>query len=77
MCSCIMRAAVQPISITVATDDSEDMITDLSSIFARMNINISEAKCLGGGQAINTFKCGVVDVEQLKGVHRVERTNND
>lgn len=78
---------VRPISITVITDDREGMLTDLSSVFARMNINISEAKCrgLGDGQAINTFKCGVVDVEQLKvvmrklgslkGVHRVERTN--
>lgn len=80
---------VRPISITVTTDDREGMLTDLSSVFARMNINISEAKCrgLGDGQAINTFKCGVVDVEQLKlvmrklgslkGVHRVERTQNN
>src|SRR5579871_3795486 len=58
---------VRPISITVITDDREGMLTDLSSVFARMNINISEAKCrgLGDGQAINTFKCGVVDLEQL------------
>jgi len=79
---------VRPISITVITDDREGMLTDLSSVFARMNINISEAKCrgLGDGQAINTFKCGVVDLEQLKlvmrklgslkGVHRVERTQS-
>jgi guanosine-3',5'-bis(diphosphate) 3'-pyrophosphohydrolase len=80
---------VRPISITVTTDDREGMLTDLSSVFARMNINISEAKCrgLGDGQAINTFKCGVVDLDQLnlvirklgslKGVHRVERTHNN
>lgn len=80
---------VRPISITVITDDREGMLTDLSSVFARMSINISEANCrgLGDGQAINTFKCGVVDLEQLKvvlrklgslkGVHRVERTNNN
>lgn len=79
---------VRPISITVITDDREGMLTDLSSVFARMNINISEAKCrgLGDGQAINTFKCVVVDLEQLKtvmrklgslkGVHRVERTGS-
>jgi guanosine-3',5'-bis(diphosphate) 3'-pyrophosphohydrolase len=79
---------VRPISITVTTDDREGMLTELSSVFARMNINISEAKCrgLGDGQAVNTFKCGVVDVEQLKvvmrklgslkGVHRVERTHS-
>lgn len=81
---------VRPISITVITEDREGMLTDLSSVFARMNINISEAKCrgMGDGQAINTFKCVVVDLEQLKvvmrklsslkGVHRVERSaNND
>ncbi len=79
---------VRPISITVTTDDREGMLTDLSSVFARMSINIAEAKCrgLGDGQAINTFKCGVADLEQLKlvmrklgslkGVHRVERTQN-
>lgn len=80
---------VRPISITVLTDDREGMLTDLSAVFARMNINISEAKCraLGDGQAINTFKCGVVDLDQLnlvmrklgslKGVHRVERSSNN
>lgn len=78
---------VRPISITVITDDREGMLTELSSVFARMNINISEAKCrgLGDGQAVNTFKCGVYDLEQLKqvmrklgslkGVHRVERSS--
>lgn len=79
---------VRPIAITVLTEDREGMLTDLSSVFARMNINIAEAKCraLGDGQAINTFKCGVVDLGQLnlvmrklgsvKGVHSVERTSN-
>jgi GTP pyrophosphokinase len=80
---------VRPIAITVITEDREGMLTDLSSVFARMNINIAEAKCrgLGDGQAINTFKCGVADISQLnlvmrklgavKGVHSVERTNSD
>lgn len=77
---------IRPISITVVTDDREGMLTELSSVFARMNINISEAKCkgMGDGLAINTFKCGIVDLDQLKqvmrkisalkGVHRVERS---
>ncbi|MCA9506829.1 MAG: bifunctional (p)ppGpp synthetase/guanosine-3',5'-bis(diphosphate) 3'-pyrophosphohydrolase, partial [Myxococcales bacterium] len=80
---------VRPISITVLSDDREGMLTDLSAVFARMNINISEAKCrgLGDGQAINTFKCGVHDLAQLnlvmrklgslKGVHRVERSSSN
>lgn len=79
---------VRAISITVTTDDREGMLTDLSAVFARMNINISEANCraLNDGQAINTFRCGITDLDQLKlvmrklsslkGVHRVERTNN-
>lgn len=80
---------VRPIAITVTTDDREGMLTDLSAVFTRMNINISEANCraLGDGQAINTFKCSVVDLEQLnqvirklgylKGVYRVERSQSD
>ncbi|HXW60396.1 MAG TPA: ACT domain-containing protein, partial [Myxococcota bacterium] len=80
---------VRPIAITVITDDREGMLTDLSAVFARMNINIAEAKCrgLGDGLAINTFKCGVADLYQLnlvmrklgslKGVHSVERTNSN
>lgn len=77
---------VRPICIRVITEDKEGILTQLSSVFARMNINISEAKCRGSGdgQAINTFKCSVVDLEQLKnllrqlssikGVHEVNRT---
>lgn len=76
---------VRAISITVITDDREGMLTELSAVFARMNINISEANCrvLSDGQAINTFRCGITDINQLKlvmrklgslkGVHRVER----
>jgi GTP pyrophosphokinase len=81
---------LRPIAITVTTNDREGMLTDLSAVFARLNINISEAKCrvLSDGQTINTFKCAVVDLDQLnlvirklaslKGVHSVMRSyNND
>lgn len=80
---------IRPIAITVISDDREGMLTDISAVFARMNINIAEAKCrgLGDGLAINTFKCGVADLYQLnlvmrklsslKGVHSVERSHND
>lgn len=75
----------RPVNIRVITDDREGMLTELSSVFARMSINISEAKCrgLGDGQAVNTFKCNIIDIDQLnrvlrqlstiKGVHQVER----
>lgn len=79
---------VRPIAIRVVTDDREGMLTDLSSVFARMNMNISEAKCSAqpNGLAINIFKCGVADLAQLRrvakaleavrGVHSVERARS-
>jgi (p)ppGpp synthase/HD superfamily hydrolase len=68
----------------VLTDDREGMLADLSGVFSKNNINISEANCkVQGGQAVNTFKCGINDIDQLrkvvkalegvKGVHAVER----
>ncbi len=79
---------MRTIFIRVFTDDREGMLTDLSSVFAGLNMNISEAKCrvLGDGHAINTFKCGVNDLDQLrkvvkalesvKGVHSVDRVRS-
>jgi GTP pyrophosphokinase len=79
---------VRPISIRVVTDDREGMLTELANAFTKLGINISEATCrtTGDGQAINTFKCGVLDLEQLKkvvralesvkGVHSVERARS-
>ena len=75
----------RPISIRVVTDDREGMLADLSNSFTRSGINITEANCraIGDGQAVNTFQCGIVDLEQLRkvvkslekisGVHSVER----
>lgn len=72
------------IHLRVLTDDREGMLADLSGVFSKNNINISEANCkVQGGQAVNTFKCGIADIDQLrklvkalegvKGVHAVER----
>lgn len=78
----------RPIYIRVITDDREGMLASISSTFSKMNINIAEANCrsLGNGQAINTFKCGISDLEQfkrilkqleaIKGVHSVERARS-
>jgi GTP pyrophosphokinase len=75
----------RPIAIRVVSDDREGMLADLSAAFTKQNVSISEANCraLGDGHAVNTFKCGVMDLEQLKrvvrslenvkGVHSVER----
>ncbi|MBI1948381.1 MAG: bifunctional (p)ppGpp synthetase/guanosine-3',5'-bis(diphosphate) 3'-pyrophosphohydrolase [Deltaproteobacteria bacterium] len=76
------------ISLRVVTDDREGMLADLSGVFSKNSINISEANCkvLADGQAVNTFKCGISDIEQLrrivkaleavKGVHGVERARS-
>ncbi len=72
------------IHLRVLTDDREGMLADLSGVFSKNNINISEANCkVQDGQAVNTFKCGISDIDQLrrvvkalegvKGVHAVER----
>jgi guanosine-3',5'-bis(diphosphate) 3'-pyrophosphohydrolase len=72
------------IHLRVMTEDREGMLADLSGVFSKNNINISEANCkVQGGQAVNTFKCGITDIDQLrkvvkalegvKGVHAVER----
>jgi GTP pyrophosphokinase len=75
----------RPISLRVLTDDREGMLADLSAAFSKNNVSISEANCkvVREGQAVNTFKCGVADLDQLrkivkalegvKGVHAVER----
>ncbi|MES2504401.1 MAG: bifunctional (p)ppGpp synthetase/guanosine-3',5'-bis(diphosphate) 3'-pyrophosphohydrolase [Myxococcota bacterium] len=78
----------RPIFIKVTTEDREGMLADLSTVFSKMSVNISEANCrtYGNGQAVNTFKCGISDLSQLKnifktleaikGVYSVERSRS-
>ena len=61
------------------------MLADLGSAFTKNGVSINEANCraTGDGHAVNTFKCGILDLDQLrkvvkalegvKGVHSVER----
>jgi GTP diphosphokinase / guanosine-3',5'-bis(diphosphate) 3'-diphosphatase len=77
---------VRPISLRIVTDDREGMLADLSGVFSKSSVNIMEANCkaLPDGQAVNTFKCGIKDLDELrkvvkalegvKGVHAVERS---
>lgn len=79
---------MRPVFLKLTTDDREGMLADISAVFSKMNINISEANCktFGNGLAVNTFKCGITDLEQLKritkmlesikGVHAVERASS-
>ncbi|MCP4500960.1 MAG: bifunctional (p)ppGpp synthetase/guanosine-3',5'-bis(diphosphate) 3'-pyrophosphohydrolase [Deltaproteobacteria bacterium] len=75
----------RPIMVRVTTDDRAGMLADLSAAFQRNSVSISEANCRAGanGQAVNIFKCGILDLNQLRkvvkalegvpGVHSVER----
>ncbi len=77
------------ILVSVHTDDREGMLSDLSAVFSKNNVSITQANCrvLGPGQAVNNFHCLVADVGQLKdimralsrikGVHAVERLRED
>ncbi len=74
------------IGIKVITEDREGMLADLSTVFTKAQVNISKANCYTvlGGNAINIFKCLILDLKQLKkivnmlesisGVHIVKRT---
>ncbi len=78
----------RPISIRVVSDDREGMLSELSNAFTQNKMNISQAICnsRSDGTAVNTFKCGVIGLEQLqkvvkalegiKGVQSVERAKN-
>ncbi|MBL4818410.1 MAG: bifunctional (p)ppGpp synthetase/guanosine-3',5'-bis(diphosphate) 3'-pyrophosphohydrolase [Deltaproteobacteria bacterium] len=62
----------RPVFIKITTDDREGMLAEISSVFSKMNVNISEANCrtYGDGHAVNTFKCGIADLSQLKHIFR-------
>ncbi|MBH1988848.1 MAG: bifunctional (p)ppGpp synthetase/guanosine-3',5'-bis(diphosphate) 3'-pyrophosphohydrolase [Myxococcaceae bacterium] len=78
----------RPIYIRIITDHRGGMLASISMAFSKMNINILEANCraMDNGQAINTFKCCVQDLEELKcvlkrlqsirGVHSVTRSRS-
>jgi GTP pyrophosphokinase len=79
----------RPVTIRIVTEDREGMLADLSRVFTQNGINISVAHCkaLEDGGAVNSFKVGIVDLEQLrnvvrqlevvKGVHHVERARGE
>lgn len=79
----------RPVTIRVHTDDREGMLADLSQVFTKNGVNISVAHCraLEDGGALNSFKVGIVDLEQLrkvvkalemvKGVHKVDRARGE
>ncbi|MEW5852298.1 MAG: bifunctional (p)ppGpp synthetase/guanosine-3',5'-bis(diphosphate) 3'-pyrophosphohydrolase [Myxococcota bacterium] len=81
--------SARPVTIRVVTEDREGMLADLSQVFTRNGVNITVAHCraLEDGGAVNSFKVGIVDVEQLRkvckqlegvrGVHKVDRARGE
>jgi GTP pyrophosphokinase len=79
----------RPITIRVVSDDREGMLADLSQVFTKNGVNITVAHCRArdDGGALNSFKVGISNRDQLKrvvkalegvrGVHSVERAGND
>ncbi len=79
----------RPVTIRIITEDREGMLADLSQVFTKSGINISVAHCkaLEDGGAVNSFRVGIVDLEQLRkvvkalegvrGVHRVDRARGE
>ncbi|MBE2253054.1 MAG: bifunctional (p)ppGpp synthetase/guanosine-3',5'-bis(diphosphate) 3'-pyrophosphohydrolase [Myxococcus sp.] len=73
------------VTLRVMTVDRPGLLADMSQIFSKKGVNISQANCrvTGDDRAVNTFECVISDlkqlndlirsIEKLTGVHSVER----
>jgi GTP diphosphokinase / guanosine-3',5'-bis(diphosphate) 3'-diphosphatase len=73
------------VTLRVMTVDRPGLLADMSQIFSKKAVNISQANCrvTGDDRAVNTFECVISDlrqlndlirsIEKLDGVHSVER----
>lgn len=73
------------VTLRVMTIDRPGLLADMSQIFSKKGVNISQANCrvTGDDRAVNTFECVISDlkqlndlirsIEKLTGVHSVER----
>ena len=61
------KKTARPVSVQVVCADKPGLLATMSQTFHEHNINISQATCRAGeeGRAINTFRVGIFDVEQL------------
>jgi GTP diphosphokinase / guanosine-3',5'-bis(diphosphate) 3'-diphosphatase len=75
----------RPVTLRVLTADRPGLLADMSNIFSKKGVNISQANCraTGDDRAVNTFEVTISDlkqltdlmktIERLNGVYSVER----
>jgi GTP pyrophosphokinase len=75
----------RPVSLRVLTADRPGLLAEMSQIFSKKGVNISQANCRATSdqRAVNTFEVTITDlkqltdlmrsIEKLPGVHSVER----
>ncbi|MCE9673759.1 bifunctional (p)ppGpp synthetase/guanosine-3',5'-bis(diphosphate) 3'-pyrophosphohydrolase [Myxococcus stipitatus] len=75
----------RPVTLRVLTADRTGLLADISNIFSKKGVNISQANCraTGDDRAVNTFEVTISDlkqltdlmrtIERLSGVYSVER----
>ncbi len=75
----------RPVTIRMLTADRPGLLADISQIFSRKGVNISQANCraMSDDRAVNTFEVTISDLkqlndvlrslEQISGVYEVER----
>jgi GTP pyrophosphokinase len=75
----------RPVTLRVLTADRPGLLADMSTIFSKKGVNISQANCraTGDDRAVNTFEVTISDlkqltdlmktIERLNGVYSVER----
>ena len=75
----------RPVTLRVLTADRSGLLADITNIFSKKRVNISQANCraTGDDRAVNTFEVTISDlkqltdlmrtIERLEGVYSVER----
>ena len=81
-------SARRPVSVRVYCTDKPGLLANISQSFSNSGVNISEAQCVttDDRRAVNTFevlvhnrdqlKRAMKDIENIKGVYKVERTSS-
>jgi GTP pyrophosphokinase len=68
----------RPVTLRVLTADRPGLLADMSNIFSKKGVNISQANCraTGDDRAVNTFEVTISDLKQLTDLMRtIERLN--
>jgi guanosine-3',5'-bis(diphosphate) 3'-pyrophosphohydrolase len=62
----------RPVTLRVLTADRPGLLADMSSVFTKRGVNISQANCraTGDDRAVNTFEVTISDLKQLTDVMR-------